>query len=178
MSKNNHWQQISRSNIFNSQFLQVYQDKVRLPDGSERDYFLTKKPNIVVIVATTANEEVVMIHEYKYAAGKHMTVLPAGHIEMGEDPRDAAKRELLEETGYEGETYEYLNQLFESPVQDLHRVEVVRVKHVVKKTLVSHENSEDITTRLFPIEELKKEILAGTIQSCSTLSALLIADLL
>jgi len=178
MSKNDNWQRVSRLELLDSAFLKVYQDRVRLPNGSERDYFLTKKADIVIVVATTGDGEVVMIDEYKYAALKYMTVLPAGHIEAGEDPTKAAKRELSEETGYEGKTYEYLGQLFESPVQDLHRIEVVRVKNVSKKTEISHEDSEDIKTHLILVEELKKKISAAEIQSCSTLGALLLADLI
>lgn len=177
MSKKKIWRQISRLKIFDSKFLKVYQDRVRLPDRSEGDYFLTKKADIVVVVATTADKKVVMIDEYKYAAGKYMTVLPAGHIENDEYLIDTAKRELSEETGYEGEKYEYLGRLFEAPVQDLHMVEVVRVKNVVKKKAISRENSEDIKIHLIPIKKIKVEISINKIQSCSTLGALSLAGL-
>lgn len=178
MSKKIGWQQVSRTILLDSKFLKVYQDRVLLPDNSERDYFLNKKSDIVVIVATTPNEEIIILDEYKYAAGKYMTVLPAGHIENNEDVVEAAKRELREETGYEGKEYVYLGQLYEAPVQDLHQIHVVRVKDAQEKTHTLHENSEDITTYLITKEKLKEKILNNQIQSCSTLGALSLSELI
>lgn len=178
MIKNNKWQQLKRLKIFDSKFLKVYQDKVCLPNGDTHDYFLTKKSDIVIVVATTNNNDIVMIDEYKYAAKKYMTVLPAGHIEKDEKIIETAKRELAEETGYIGEKYEYLGRLYEAPVQDLHRVEIVRAKNVALKTTVLYENSEDIKIHLLSVKDLKNKISTNKIQSCSTLGALSLAGLI
>jgi len=172
------WHTNRRTKLLNSHFLQVFKDEVRIPNDITREYYLTKKADIVVIVATTTANKVVMINEYKYAAGKQMLVLPAGHIENGEDAKKAAKRELLEETGYSGATYKYLGRLFESPVQDLHKVEVVRVTKVKKIKKEDLEASEDITLNLISPKQINAGILCGKIQSCSTISSLALSGLL
>lgn len=178
MENNLGWKRLERLDIFDSKYLKVYRDKVCLPNGNECDFFLTKKSNIVVIVAITSDSKLIMIDEYKYAAEKHMTVLPAGHVEINEEIIEAAKRELAEETGYVGVDYAYLGRLYESPVQDLHHVDVVMVKNVKKIMQVSHEKSEDIRLHLTKISDLKKNILNNKIQSCSTLGALSLTGLL
>ena len=157
------WHTNRRTKLLNSHFLQVFKDEVRIPNDITREYYLTKKAEI---------------NEYKYAAGKQMLVLPAGHIENGEDAKKAAKRELLEETGYSGATYKYLGRLFESPVQDLHKVEVVRVTKVKKIKKEDLEASEDITLNLISPKQINAGILCGKIQSCSTISSLALSGLL
>jgi len=176
--KTTKWLQLSREEVFHSPFLNVYHDQVRVPNGTTRDYFLTEKSDIVIVVATTSDGQVMLIDEYKYAANSHMLVLPAGHVETDEDPIETAKRELLEETGYTGEEYTYIGRLYESPVQDLHKVFVVKVNNVVKKINPQYEPTEDITTHPISLETLKDHIISGKIVSCSTLGALAVTGLI
>jgi ADP-ribose pyrophosphatase len=166
------WQRLDRQTLVQEKFLTVYRDLVRLPNGSQKQYFLTKKSDIVVIVALTDQNEVIMLKEYKYAANKYLNVLPAGHIENNESPIEAAKRELLEETGFTAMTYEYIGTLFESPVQDLHKIEVVFVKNAQRVQAANLEASEDLFAYTLTIPDLKTKVLQGEVQSCSTLGAL------
>lgn len=171
-------QQLRRETLISEKFLTVYRDTVRLLNGQIRDYYLTKKSDIVVVIAVTSESQVVMLSEYKYGTNKYLTVLPAGHIEPEETPINAAKRELAEETGFTGNTYEYIGTLFESPVQDTHKVEVVLVKNVEKTLVPNIEESEYLQPILFTIDSIKKKVLLGDIQSCSTLGALALSGIL
>ena len=159
MSKETKWQRVNRETLVEEKFLTVYHDKVKVQNGSIRDYYLTKKSDIVVVVAVTPGDEIVMLEEYKYAANKRLTVLPAGHIDNGESPEEAGKRELLEETGFQAESYEYLGTLFEAPVQDLHKVEVVLAKNAVQFQEPQLEETEDLTSWLIEIEDIKQNVL-------------------
>jgi len=173
------WQTISRKKIYTSKFLEVFKDRVKIPKKKIiAEYFLTKKGDVVIVVATTPENKVIMLKEYKYAANKFMHVLPAGHIQKGESTLRAAQRELLEETGYNSNHFSYLGTLYEYPTQDLHQIKVVRTKNVFKDGLVKHEPTEDISIYLKPVDEIKKEILKGKLQSCSSLGALALAGLL
>jgi ADP-ribose pyrophosphatase len=90
-------------------WLRVWREDLRLPDGRDVDRFFTiEMPDYVVIVATTTDDHILTLRGYKHGPRRVCTSLPAGFIEAGEAPLDAARRELLEETGYTAERWESL----------------------------------------------------------------------
>ncbi len=172
------WKLIQRKNVFSSRFVNVYEDKVELPNGKIiDDYTVVEKPSIVMIVATDTDGKILVLREYKYAAGKYLLSLPAGHIKHDEQPLAAAKRELLEETGSEGDCEE-LGILYDYPTKDLHKVYVIRVKNVKQKGQTSHEETESITHEFISISQLKEQILNKEWQTSSSLAAIALSGLL
>lgn len=130
-----------------------------------------------MIVATTRDGHIITLNEYKYAAGKVMRTLPAGHLEKKESPAKAAQRELLEETGYSSRNFKYLGCFYEYPTKDLHKVHIIRTKNVVKKGRANLEPTEKIRVRLSSVSEIKKEIKTGKWQAGTALGALVLANL-
>ena len=179
MPNNIKWKRLSRKDVYHSKFLSVYEDTVRLPNGKViGPYTVTKKPDIVVIVATTKKKnELIVLNEYKYGADKIMRVLPAGHIETKEEALRAAKRELKEETGFSGGHFTYAGALHEYASKDLHTIHVVRAIGVTRSALPQKEETENISAHLLPISRVKKEIRGGRWQAASSLGALLIAGI-
>lgn len=150
----------------------VFKDTVQLPSRETQDYFMTKKPDIVLVVATTPDGKIILQDEYRYAAGKSLLVVPAGHRPKSEDAITTARRELLEETGYgDGEVVKSI-RLYESPVRDLHRVDVVHLKNVVQIAEPAHEPTEFINLRLVDLKNVNQLLQNGELESCSTLGAL------
>ncbi len=81
--------------------LAVHRQKVRLPDGRKvSDFYQICMDDFVSVVPLTKCGNVVVLKQYKHGVGKVALTLPGGGIEAGEDPVDAAERELLEETGF------------------------------------------------------------------------------
>lgn len=92
--------QLESALAYQGDFIQVYKDSVRLPDGktSSREYI--KHPGAVAILAILDNGNLVMERQYRYPPQQEFIELPAGKIDHGEDALLTAQRELLEETGY------------------------------------------------------------------------------
>ncbi|ESP88790.1 NUDIX hydrolase [Candidatus Halobonum tyrrellensis] len=86
----------------------VRRDAVRFPDGTDGEYHYVDEPPAVVVLPFTPDGSVVCIDEWRQAVGRVNRGIPAGSMESGEDPAEAAARELREETGHEAETLDPL----------------------------------------------------------------------
>lgn len=91
-------------------WLTVRRDRLRLPDGRiNPEFYVLEYPDWVNVLATTEQGDFVMVRQYRHGLGRTLTELAAGVIEPGETPEQAARRELLEETGYgEGRWHEMM----------------------------------------------------------------------
>ncbi len=104
------WRVRRRQQVLNADpWLRVWREDLELPDGREVDRFFTiEMPDYVVIVAITTADLILTLRGYKHGPRRICTSLPAGFVEPGEAPLDAARRELLEETGHAAERWESL----------------------------------------------------------------------
>lgn len=104
------WKVLKSEYLFKRPWLTVRRDCVELPDGRQNpEFYVLEYPDWVNIIAITDEGEFVMERQYRHGLGKTCFEIPAGVIEKGETPLEAAKRELQEETGYgEGEWEEVL----------------------------------------------------------------------
>lgn len=108
--------QISSREIFKGRVLHVCEDKVRLPDGKEGVREIVHHRGAVCVVPLTENEEVICVRQFRYAHNEMVLEIPAGKLETTDsDPREAAFRELSEETGATCKEMEYLGKLYTSP---------------------------------------------------------------
>ena len=86
--------------VYEGDFIKVFKDSVRLPDGSTSMREHIVHPGAVAVLAILDNGDLIMERQYRYAPQREFIELPAGKIEYGEDILLTAQRELLEETGY------------------------------------------------------------------------------
>ncbi|RMD02003.1 NUDIX hydrolase [Aquitalea palustris] len=98
--------------VYEGGFLKVHKDKVLLPDESHasREYIL--HPGAVAILALTPDRQLVLERQYRYPAGRVFLEIPAGKIDPNEAPEQTARRELLEETGYQAASWRYLGTAY------------------------------------------------------------------
>lgn len=110
VSEEGKWEILSSEYLFRRPWLTVRHDKVRLPDGRiNPEFYVLEYPDWVNVFAITEDGRAVMEKQYRHGLGKTCYEIPAGVIEEGETPLEAAKRELAEETGYgEGEWSELM----------------------------------------------------------------------
>jgi ADP-ribose pyrophosphatase len=109
-------ERITRSQeIYQGQVVRFRLDTVELPDGSTTTREIIQTPGAVVIVPLTQDGQVRMVRQYRSAIGDYLLELPAGTLEPGESPEQAAPRELAEETGDRAESWQRLAGFYTVP---------------------------------------------------------------
>jgi ADP-ribose pyrophosphatase len=104
------WETLRRRQLIDaSPWLRLWSETVRLPDGRViDDYYSLEQPDYVVVFALTDEQKVVGIWHYKHGPRRVNLGLPAGYVQHSEDALAAAQRELLEETGYQADSWQPL----------------------------------------------------------------------
>ena len=110
-----------------------------LPDGKQQTFSLKKEGCVVAILALDEKGDVILTRQFRPGPEEVLDEVPGGGVEKGEDPLTAAKRELLEETGYESENWKYLCQPLECAYSNIERHAYVAID--CKKT--SDQNLDD-----------------------------------
>lgn len=115
---------------------------------------------------------VLLERQYRYAAGQRMWELPAGRIDPGERELAAAKRELLEETGYSAAQWQRALFFFVSP-GFLDETMTVYMARGLKKGIAQPEEDERIAVRFFPLPQAVRMVMEGKIIDAKTMASLL-----
>lgn len=97
----------------------VRSDRLRHPDGSDDESFdrvVVEHPGAAVVLAMDGRDRVLVVRQYRHPVGRRLVELPAGLLDKpGEDPEEAARRELVEEAGYEAGSWTHLGSTYSSP---------------------------------------------------------------
>jgi ADP-ribose pyrophosphatase len=101
--------------IYNGRVINVALHEVRLPDGTTARRELVRHPGAVAMVALLPRRKVLLVRQYRIAAGQVLSEIPAGTLRPGEPPEQCAIRELQEETGYRPGNLESLGGFYVAP---------------------------------------------------------------
>ena len=101
----------SSEDVYSGKFLHIKKDIVKLPDGNTtfREYLI--HPGAVAIMPILNDGRILLERQFRYPVDAAMIEIPAGKLELGEDPLLCAQRELLEETGYSAKSWEFLGRI-------------------------------------------------------------------
>ena len=106
---------LTRKDIFNGRIITVHVDDVELEDGKTGYREVVDHPGGVCVAAVTEDRELLFVRQFRYPYHEICLELPAGKLEKGEDPAEAIKRELREETGCTGKNWQFHGNMYPSP---------------------------------------------------------------
>ena len=161
--------------VYSGKMLQVYEDQVRLPDGTtaRREYVV--HPGAALILPMFDDDSVLLERQYRYPVGMHCYELPAGKFEPGEAPLETAQRELLEETGYVADKWTLLYSTLPCVGYSDERIEFFLARELSFKG-ASLDEGEFLETLRLPLAEALEWVRDGTIRDTKTMLGLLWAD--
>jgi len=102
-------------NIYTGKVVTLNVDTVKLPNGVTIDLETIRHPGAAAVVPMKDDGTVVLIRQFRHAAGGFIYEIPAGKLSPGEDPLHCAARELEEEVGYRASSFELLSSIFTAP---------------------------------------------------------------
>ena len=135
-------------------------------------------PDWVNVVAVTPEKRVLIVQQYRFGVGRTTLEIPAGIVERGETPEQAAIRELKEETGFTATRWNYLGWVETNSAFLNNRCHQWLALDVVKTAVPELDEGEEITVAELSLEEIRAEIEQGTMRnSLSMLSLARVFDL-
>lgn len=147
-----------------------------MPDGKIiEDFYQIELPEYVVIFAQTTEGSVVMERHYKHGLRRVSLTLPAGYLESGEDPLTAAKRELLEETGYEAENWRYWGRFVVDSNRDCGKAHLFMAGGAYPSQPPNSPDLEETEVLLMTEAEAIQAVLKGEVATLASIATLALA---
>lgn len=164
-----------RSIIYQGKVVDLMVDQVKIPDGTDHVREIVGHRAAVAIIPILDNGRILLIRQYRYAVASHCWELPAGIIEAGEKPRQAAKRECLEETGYRASKLTGLGWFFSSPGFSQERIHLFLATGLSYSGGQQLDQDEFLTVTVMDYQRTLTMIEKGQIRDGKTIIGLLLA---
>ena len=161
--------------VFEGRVVKLYKDKIELPTGRESFREVVKHSGGVVVLAIQ-DDKILLVKQFRYPIKEIMFELPAGKLEAGEDPFEAAKRELEEETGYCADKWTDLGYVYTSPGYSDEKLYLYKAENL-QFTHCHPDEGEIIQAFEYTYNDVLKMINNGQINDAKTLCALLRAQI-
>ncbi len=163
-------QTVRKNYIYEGKILKLRRDDARLPDGRPcvREIIEHSGGACVLYVK---EDKVLLVRQYRYAYGESLYELPAGKLEIGEDPKNAALRELEEEAGVLAEELKLLFVMYPTPGYTNEKIYIYQAVSG-KETATSPDEDEFLDVEYLPLDKVKAMLKNGDIRDGKTIVAL------
>lgn len=164
---------ISSQLIYDGRAVKLRVDTVRMPGGRETSREIVEHGACVAIIAVDADDNVLLVNQFRKPVEKELLEIPAGGIEPGEEAVATVRRELREETGYLPRKVERLGGFYSTPGYCSEYLYLYLASDLVPSSLDA-EDTEDIELVRVPISQIPGLVTSGSICDAKSIAGLLI----
>ena len=167
------WEILESTYLLRNPHVNVRQDRCKLPDDRViDDFFVVEEPNYAMVLVLTPQREVVMVEQYKHGIQEVVYELPAGYFEPDGAPAvEQARRELVEETGYDVPELMQISTHISHPTRMSNRMYLFAGVNAQRVAAQSLDDNEDIKVHLFDVDTVIEMIASNTINAVHTVAA-------
>lgn len=160
----NSWTLLNSRNIADYEFVSIREDRYRFePTGAEAPFVVCDSADWALVIATTADDDVVFVRQYRHGIQKVVLEIPGGVLDEGESPEQAAARELQEETGFAAGHVRLLGTMMPNPAINSAYCHVVLAEDCRQTGMPQLDPFEKIEVLLRPGEQVPEMIRSGEI---------------
>jgi len=160
------WQKLDSQQAYKG-YRNIVRTNFRMPNGKVIDYDIVSEHNAVCVLAVTKDNQVILAKQFRPGQEKLLLELPGGGKKPEEDPMDAIKRELLEETGYTGD-FQFVCHSWHSAYSTLKRYNFVATNCTKISEVDNPEEGEFTEVVLMPLAELRDHLRSGELTDMGT----------
>jgi ADP-ribose pyrophosphatase YjhB (NUDIX family) len=165
------WEKVESREIADCRVFKVREDVARSGDKTGK-FYVIENPDWVNVVAMTKDFEVVLIEQFRHGTGEVILEIPGGMIDGDESPEAAARRELLEETGYSAREFVFLGKSRPNPAIQNNWIHHFAAVNAEQTDAVKFDEHESVVTKLCPVMLIPNLIKSGEITHSLVLAAL------
>ena len=173
LNMNLSWKILDETTVIKDSWIDMRASTCQLPGGMViAPFYVNHLPDFAVVVAVTPEHRVIMVRQYRHGVEKVLLELPAGCIEAGEDPKDGAARELLEETGYKAGSLEFLFKIAPNASNCTSYAQCYLARNVFPAAPQNLDETEALEVVELEGEEVKRLLREGGVEQAVHVAAL------
>lgn len=179
------WHRIARETLFTHRLFALHRDSLAAAGdvvaatstvAARREALVLDAPSWVNVIALASGDRVLLVRQWRYGVGAATLEIPGGMVEAGEDPREAAGRELLEETGYRAGRIAYLGEVEPNPAFITNRCFTFVADELERLGEPEGDGEEELTVDSVPLAEIPQLVLSGAIRHALVIAAFYLFD--
>jgi ADP-ribose pyrophosphatase len=159
--------------VFTGKVFSIDRDRVKMPNGRTVTVDVVRHSRSVVLVPVPEPGKLILVRQFRYAVNAFLWELPAGSVDEGESPEEAARRECHEEIGLVPSTIVRLSAMYPTPGYCDEEMVFFRLSGLEKTDeQAAVDEDEDIETKVFDLRDVREMLRRGEIQDMKTVVAL------
>jgi len=163
---------VKSEKVFEGKIINLRVDTVELQNQKYAKREIVEHKGASAVIAINENNELILVKQYRKAVEEFLLELPAGKINVAEEPRECAFRELREETGYEAEKITEIYEIYSSPGFSNEKIHLFIAENLTLTT-TNFDDDENIEVLIINKEEAVKMLESGQITDSKTLVGIL-----